>query len=315
MPWPIAGPEVHYSPPGTGYSHLMRAERFLHVWLQQSGYAFDIASDLDLHQNPSLLNGYRTVILNGHSEYWSAESYDALDRYLTQGGSTIVLSGNSVFWRTSFSKDGSVMECRKLDEKIGGRQSHLIGELYHSHDRKRGSLLRECGRPAWALIGLECLGWGGANSTSFGVYEAESPDHFLFQTPENVDLAQGATFGHSADQKSVRAVGHEWDVRLSRLRAITHFIPEGAKLPEEPQGIVTLALGRRGSGGALDYFTRPTQQKDGVLAEMIYWERPQGGRVFNAGVIGYGWTLHADPKLQALLRNVLHHFGVPSPKR
>jgi hypothetical protein len=48
---------------------------------------------------------------------------------------------------------------------------------------------------------------------------------------------------------------------------------------------------------------------------MIYWERPQGGRVFNAGVIGYGWTLHADPKLQALLRNVLHHFGVPSPKR
>ena len=43
---------------------------------------------------------------------------------------------------------------------------------------------------------------------------------------------------------------------------------------------------------------------------MIYWERPQGGRVFHAGAIAAGWVLSVDPKMQALVRNVLHHFGV-----
>ena len=43
---------------------------------------------------------------------------------------------------------------------------------------------------------------------------------------------------------------------------------------------------------------------------MIYWERPDGGRVFNAGAIGSGWVLHADERWAAVMRNVLAHFGV-----
>jgi hypothetical protein len=34
-----------------------------------------------------------------------------------------------------------------------------------------------------------------------------------------------------------------------------------------------------------------------------------GGTVFNAGAIGVGWALDADPKLSKLLRNVLHHLA------
>jgi hypothetical protein len=43
---------------------------------------------------------------------------------------------------------------------------------------------------------------------------------------------------------------------------------------------------------------------------MIYWERPEGGKVFNAGSIGAGWALSEDPRFQKLLGNVLSHFGV-----
>ncbi len=53
----------------------------------------------------------------------------------------------------------------------------------------------------------------------------------------------------------------------------------------------------------LNYFARFGQQKTGTLVNMIYWE------VFNAGAIGFGWTLNADPKLTKLLRNVLHHLA------
>jgi hypothetical protein len=36
--------------------------------------------------------------------------------------------------------------------------------------------------------------------------------------------------------------------------------------------------------------------------------------VFNAGAIGAGWVLSVDPKMVALLRNVLAYFGVKKPR-
>ncbi|MEI6537481.1 MAG: hypothetical protein WCN98_19210, partial [Verrucomicrobiaceae bacterium] len=128
--------------------------------------------------------------------------------------------------------------------------------------------------------------------------------------PEIVALKKGESFGHGPDGKTFRAVGHEWDVRPSRLRSMTASTPPGTSLPDEPPGMVTLAMGRKGSGGTLDYFTAPAKSIDGVIAEMIYWERPDGGRVFNAGAIGAGWAISVDSKFQSLIRNVLHHFGV-----
>ena len=47
-----------------------------------------------------------------------------------------------------------------------------------------------------------------------------------------------------------------------------------------------------------------------VAAEMIYWERPGGGRVFHAGSINAGSTLSLNEKWAGLMRNVLDHFGV-----
>jgi N,N-dimethylformamidase len=316
MPWPSAGPYLLYSAPATGYSHLMRAERFLHVWLDQAGYEYDVVSDLDLHRDPGLLKGYRTLVINGHSEYWSKEAYEGVDRFLSEGGTAVVLSGNTMFWRTSFNADGTVMECRKHGESIGGRSGARIGELYHSHDGRRGSLMRECGYPAWKNIGLECVGWGGTTPNEMGIYQTDAPDHFLFNEPEKTGLTKDAAFGHAPGGGVPRAIGHEWDVRLGRLKLMTASIPPGASLPDEPSGIVTLARGiRKGGGGTLDYFTAPAKAIDDVCAEMIYWERPNGGRVFHAGAIGAGWAISADPKLQALMRNVLHHFGVkPTPR-
>ena len=51
-PWPNAGPYVLYSAESVGYSHLMRAERFALVWLEQNGYEYDMVGDLDVHRNP-----------------------------------------------------------------------------------------------------------------------------------------------------------------------------------------------------------------------------------------------------------------------
>ena len=138
--------------------------------------------------------------------------------------------------------------------------------------------------------------------------------HFLFNTPETSGLKAGARFGQSADGSLPRANGHEIDVRLSTLaRLQQEATPHGAQMPPDPAGIVRLANGSipwRKGGAAFDYFFRPVKPAEDQGGEMIYWERPDGGRVFNAGSIGAGWALLADDKFQTLMRNVLFHFGI-----
>ena len=81
----------------------------------------------------------------------------------------ILLSGNTAFWRVSFNDDGTIIECRKGDAPGTQVRGDRRGEMWHSHDGRRGGLLRECGSPAWQLFGLEyCalvdMGDGGLSS-------------------------------------------------------------------------------------------------------------------------------------------------------
>ena len=305
IPWPTAGPDVLYSDKKVGYSHLMRGERFTHVWLEKQGYEFDVITNLDLHRDPDLLQGYRTLIINGHDEYWSRRMYEGLDRYLKSGGSTAVLSGNTMFWRISVDDELGVIECRKYGPNIGGRRFANVGEIYHSADGRRGSLMRNCGLPPAQAIGLECSGWwAGSNN---GVYRATAPNHTLFQNPEKIDFSDRKIFG-GAKSGPRKAGGHEGDIRLSSF-APHENVPKGAAVPDEPVGIETIANIVRKNARVLDYFANFGAQKEATLVDMIYWERPEGGKVFNAGAIAFGWALDADPIHSKLLRNVLFHLA------
>lgn len=318
IPVPYADPYLLYSTPAVGYSHLARAERFWLTWLEQTGYEFDIASDMDLHQNLRLLDGYKVLVIQGHSEYWSEPMYRAVEGWLARGGNVVSLSGNTMYWRVSFDEDASVMECRKFGGTgggAGGRPSAIMGEIWHEQDGERGGLMRECGLPAWKLLGLETSGWWTPTAESFGSFTVEFPDHTLFTTPNQVGLGRGASLGQAPNGGLPMAVGHEADVRLLTIRTATNSVPDGASLPTEPEGIIPLARSYKAGFQALDYFGNWAPSPEGVRSEIIYWERPAGGQVFNAGSIGMGWALSADRALQLLLQNVLHRFGVePSPR-
>jgi hypothetical protein len=241
--------------------------------------------------------------------------YEGLRRYLEGGGNVVCLSGNSLFWRVSFNPEGTIIECRKVDAPGDQVPAARRGEAWHSHDGQRGGLMRECGHPGWKLIGLETLGWNNqSNPAQFGPYHVERADHFLFNEPEPCGLRNGDALGQAPDGGLPRANGHEIDVRPSTLAALqTQPAPEGASVPSDPSGLVRLANGVipwKSGGAAFDYFFRPIKPATDQGGEMIYWERAEGGRVFNAGSIGAGWALASDRRFQCLLRNVLAHFGV-----
>lgn len=314
MPWPAAGPYVLYGGP-TKYSHLSRADRFTQVWLEKQGYRFDTASDVDLDRDPDIFSGYQAVLVVGHNEYWTRGTYDRMENYLTQGGHLAVLSGNSLGWRVSFNEDHTVMECRKVDCPGNQMASERRGEAYHSHDGQRGGPARECGMPGVNLIGLDIIGWNNqANPKNFGPYVVDDESHFLYQTPEKTGLKTGEHFGWAGEGLMPMANGHEMDIRPSTFAAIQEQpTPEGAVIPPDGQGMARIANGIlpwKEGGKPMDYFFRQVTPKTDQGAEMIYWERPDGGRVFNAGAIGSGWLLNFDQKWATLFRNVLSHFGV-----
>lgn len=318
MPWPSAGPYLRYGD-ATDYSHLARADRFAQAWLEREGYDFEVVGDLDLHRDPGRLRRHRVLLINGHSEYWSIEMYRGLEEFLGAGGRVAVLSGNSLFWRVTYNAEGTVMECRKVDAPGDQLRPEQRGEAWHSHDGGRGGLLRECGFPGWRLIGLETLGWNHhGDLRNFGPWVAEAVDHPVFHEPEETGLKSGDRFGWAGEGRGPMAVGHEFDVRLSTLAGLSAGpIPPGAVMPADPPNLRRLAdriIPWKHGGSAFDYFFRPAKPANEQGAEMIWWERPDGGVVFNAGSIGAGWALGADPRWSALFRNVLHRFGVPAPR-
>ena len=143
-----------------------------------------------------------------------------------------------MFWRITIDDELGIMECRKYGPTIGGRKQAAVGEIYHSHDGQRGSLMRNAGYPSAYLVGLDCSGWwGGSNN---GSYTAKATDHFLFQTPDPIDFSDRKLFG-GAQNGFRQACGHEGDIRLSSFAPSKQPIPEGGVIPEEPEGIETLA--------------------------------------------------------------------------
>ena len=319
LPWPVVGPYTLMGPAEWDYSHLCRQDRFTQVWLETQGYDYDVLSDTDLHRDPDILDGYRVLFVIGHSEYWSLESMNAVSRFLDRGGNAVVLSGNTAFWRVSFNADASIMECRKGDAPGTQVRADRRGEMWHAHDARRGGMARECGFPAWRLFGLEYFSLAGVGVPGVGPYKVRDPDHFLLRRPNDLKLRAGDSLGGTPGRPLPQPIGHEGDARLSTIaRFLVEAPPNGGTQPtEDPAGMTLLAEGfvdARKIGFAWDYFQRsiPLEKTPpiSVAAEMIYWERPGGGRVFHAGSINAGSTLAADPKWSGLMQNVLDHFGV-----
>ena len=322
MPWPAAGPYTLVQDVREDFSHLCRAERFTQVWLEQEGYAYDAISDLDLHQDPTLLEGYKAVFIVGHSEYWSFDEYEHLRQYLESGGNVICLSGNTMYWRVSFNSDASVMECRKTDGWGAQLRPEFRGECWHSEDRKRGGVPRECGFPAWQLIGVDFVSYNPLGVAGAGPFRVTKSDHFLFQKPNRLNLKKGDRFGFDPNNPKRQVLGDEGDVRVSTLmKTMAGPVPDGTPVDlKDPPGIEVIAegvydwseVGERAFYH--DYYHRrvPHEQniQQDVACEMIYWERPDGGRVFSASTISAGWPLAVDATWSKLLKNVLHHFGV-----
>ncbi len=280
----------------TRSTHLVRTERYAEAWLARQGYPYTLITDQDLHEDPWLLSRFRVLFIAGHSEYWSDQARDGVERYLADGGRVLCLSGNTMWWRTTFSDDGTVLECRKQTEGTDVRWIGPArwGERWHSDDAREGGGYAFIGRPGWQVLGLDTQGMiDDATPSSYAAFDVVRPEDPLFHDPEVVPLTAAGTIGEQG-LNGPKASGYEFDATPDRIGLADGPVPG--------MTVLASALGQR------NIEWNWAERDHG--GDIIWWERSAGGTVFNMGSIGATGALAVDPGVAALVRNVLSRFGV-----
>jgi N,N-dimethylformamidase len=202
--------------------HLAPAEWRLLGWLERQGYPYDLYAEAQLHDGLFDLDAYRVLILNTHPEYWSAEMYAKVKRWVFEcGGKLMYLGGNGINCAVEYLDGATAMRC--LNHWPAGFESRF----HHAVESEAN------------LLGVAFTDPG---AMTVAPYEVLEPGHWVFA---GAGLQRGALFGTRTlhARYGDGGSGHETD-------KIT---------PSSPKNVQLLARGLNpDAGGAhLVYFETP----------------------------------------------------------
>ena len=292
-------------------------ERRFAVWSERAGLDLDYATNVDLHERPSLLDGYGTYLSVGHDEYWSWEMRDHVDAFIDAGGRVAFLSGNTCYWQVRV--EGSTLVCFK----------HRYEEdpLFGTDDSRRTTTMWSdpiVDRPEAAMTGVSFTR-GGYHRIHHSVrhgtggYEVHRPDHRLF---DGVRVARGDQLG-----ATFSAVGYECDGCELELR---DGIPVATGRHGTPAGFEVLATA---PATPFDADSTPLPLAPGADHELEFHARrllgdasaenrehlrnghavlgtyTRGGVVVTTGSTEWAYALD-DPSIDRITRNIIG--AVPS---
>jgi hypothetical protein len=155
---------------GNGAVKFLAYEQPAVALAERSGVPLAYETDNDLHRDPHLLGGVRSLVILGHDEYWSAAMRDETTRARDAGMNIAFLGANAVnrhirFEATALGADRLVVCYKSADEDPAKNPA----------DRTQDWRLPPRPRPENALIGImyTCFPADGA----WTVYR---PDNWLF---------------------------------------------------------------------------------------------------------------------------------------
>ena len=280
----------------SGLRHF-QADSHLISWLHSKNITYDIITDEQLHCDGwDAINQYDAVLTGSHPEYHTQETLDALTRYRDGGGALHYLGGNGFYWRIArHQEDSGFLEIRRAEDGLRAWASEP-GEYYNAFDGTYGGLWRRNGRAPQKLVGVGFT----AQGTFKGMpYQRTCFDPEFDWVFDGIDSPILGDFGFSGNG----AAGFELDridPKLGPGYTITILAQSFAVdenfilVPEEQLTHLTNL-----SGGPENEVKR---------ADMIYFEVPNGGRVFSVGSITFCGSLpwnDFDNTVSRLLLNVL----------
>lgn len=280
------------------------ADLYLVDWLEQKQFAYDTATDEDLHhEGEKLLENYSVILTGTHPEYWTAQMMATLESYLAGGGRLIYLGGNGFYWVTSVDPERPhLIEVRR---GLGGTRAwnSAPGECYHSTTGELGGLWRHRGKPPNLLagVGFTAQGWGDpapGYKRQPGSFDERAA--FIFEgVNEDETIGDfGLVFGGAA--------GDELDRLDFDLGTPPHALLLASSFGHGPSILPVIEDFLQVYEGMM------ADHAENVRADMVYFETPNNGAVFSVGSICWCGSLSHngyDNNVSRITENVLRAFA------
>lgn len=259
-------------------------------WLMRNGYRPDFCTDLDIHHDAAVCEGYRLILSVGHDEYWSETTRDRIEDFVGGGGNAAFFGANLCWWRVHLVDDGKALVCHQ-----GGPQ----GARDHWWPRTGA------GRPEDALTGVSYRHGGGwwDGPRRHGGYVVQDAGHWVYA---GTGLANGQAFGGDT---APPLVGYECDgVPLDSYDPATGraALAREATATGTPPGLQVLAVGILGEGWQ-ERPPRETHPAAGGIHAATMTAFRRNGTVFCAGTTDWAQVLAGgqEDRVEIITRNVL----------
>jgi N,N-dimethylformamidase len=283
------------------------ADTHLTDWLEHGGFAFDVITDEDLHDEGfDALAAYRVVVTGTHPEYYSTAMWDAMKAWLDRGGRLVYVAANGWYWRIAYHPTlPGLIEVRRAEDGIRTWEAHS-GEYYHSFSGEYGGLWRRLGRPPNVICGVGFTAQG-FDVSSYYVRRKDSFDPraaFIFEGigPDerigDFGLVGGGAAGLELDRVEFSLGSPPNTLLLASSEGHTDLVA----LVNEEFTVVPPNL----SGS----------QHPNVRADLAFFETAAGGAVFSTGSIAWCGSLSHngyDNNVARIMQNVIHRFLDPAP--
>jgi hypothetical protein len=233
-------------------------------WLEANGYNVTYATDLDIENNPGLLNGRKAFTNTGHDEYYSDNMRANLLGYINGGAHMAFLSANNFYFRIRFASSAAGQPKRTIfcykDASLDPQTPPTL------RWRDLTPTLPE------NMVGGVVLN-GTANSRQFRVTNAS---HWIYAGTGLVNYVSGTPVTSGTGQNAINGlIGYEFDERAVNDPSLALWASY------EPAGLVQLAHSAIPAGD------------NGVAAfsDATLYTAGSGALVFSAGTMQWSWGL------------------------
>lgn len=260
--------------------------------LIEDGFDPEFITEYDICSNPAILMAYDVVVLAGHHEYISRNTYDALEAFHSRGGHIAFFSANDIYWQVRFEDNGDTMVGYKAyarrEDPVMGVDNSLVTCLWSEPP---------VDRPAEALQGISYEPYSYCFEAE--PYVVQDASHFIF---EGTNVTNGDKIGYKVAASETDYMG-----------------------PASPP-IMDIVLTARRDRLTAAYKYSSYVTVDHVDAAAVYYQDSpeygfpdgKGGQIFSAGSeVGWGdsigkWSPGYE-MMRRITKNIVQHM-VDAPR-
>jgi PKD repeat protein len=333
-----------YAQAGTRMNWFLGPDFELLFWLEKQGYDVSYTDDVQVHANPAQLREHDTIVVSGHSEYWSLPQFDGFLSARDAGVNIASFSANTAYWKVRYEDGNRTLVCYKTVQGSGTEGNGTVSANDWGPDGLQGTADDALGldgkagtaddNPQNSTTTFRDNGAppGDPSAPPGGRVGPDKPENQLFGVMYFGDN-DARTFpltipaGNAADEYAAdriwrntgisentttaigdRLVGWEWDAVPTQAQYLAH----------QPADVVKLSSSNVQTApdnswiqdeGRLRNTTPPPGQPGTVNA--VKYQAPSGALVFATGTMQWAEGLQdqADERIEQATYNVLSDMG------